>query len=45
MIDLDLEDIAMRECHWAALIVILGKHVDNTEGSFHYHTHGVSPDW
>ena len=42
---LDLEDVVARECHWAALTVALGKHADNTEGSFHYHTHGVSPDW
>ena len=45
MTTLDLEDVSMRECHWAALTVILGKHADNTEGSCHYHTHGVQPDW
>ena len=45
MMSLNVEDVSMRECHWAALTVILGKHRDNTEGSCHYHTHGVSPDW
>ena len=45
MSSIDLEDVSMRECHWAALTVILGTHADNTEGSCHYHTHGVSPDW
>ena len=34
-----------QECLLAALMVLRGKHPDDTMGSTHYHTHSISPDW
>lgn len=42
---LDANDPVAAECLWAALAVLLGKHVDNTSGSCHYHATHVAPDW
>lgn len=41
----DLGDEAFRKCMFAALGAISGWFPDPTEGSRHYHTKGVSPEW
>ena len=45
LLAIDANDEAARECLWAALSVVQGKHQDNTSGSCHYHAASIMPDW
>ena len=45
LLAIDADDPVARDCLWAALSVVQGKHPDNTSGSFHYHASHAAPDW
>ena len=41
----DASNSDARDCLWAALAVTQGKHLDNTNGSCHYHHFDIRPNW
>lgn len=45
LLNVTLDDIDFAKCYNAALDVILGQEPDPVDGSTHYHTSAISPNW